>query len=989
MSWAFSITLLTLLSSLAAATPATVDFRRDVQPLFQKHCLPCHGPEKQSSGYRLDVRDIALTGGDHHAPNIQPHRAADSPLLRFVSGEDPELTMPPKGPPLPPEAVDVLCRWIDEGAPWPPEASAPVDDPRDWWSLRPLADVTPPAEGHPVDAFLRQKLAEHRLDFAPPADPVTLVRRVSFDLTGLPPTPEEQAVYLREAATDPEGAWQRLVDRLLASPRYGERWARHWLDVVHYADTHGYDKDKPRPHAWPYRDYVIRAFNEDKPYTRFVEEQIAGDVLYPGTRDGIEALGFIAAGPWDFIGHAELPEDKIDGKIARHLDRDDMVTTVTNTFLSVTAQCAQCHNHKFDPVPAEDYYALQAVFAAIDRADKPYDPDPAIARRRAELTARQKALQAEQTQRQLELQERGGPALQQLEEKLAASHKGQGQHPPEHGWHSDLRADDRTPEWVQLAFSQPVALQQLVLFACWDDFNNIGAGFGFPRRFRVEIADDPEFRHGVHVLASHENADFPNPGLVPVRIDAAARTARYVRITATRLAPRQGDFMFALAELQAWDTAGNNVAPHATLTTSSSIEAPLRWTRRNLVDGKYPTPAVDPGTLSRWQAERDAMIARVTDAAWQQRGAALAAELAQVTAELEALPPQALVYAGTVHTGTGTFTGTGANGGKPRPIYVLARGQVTAPRQEVGPGALSAIPWLPSRFELPPDHPEGERRAALARWITDPRNPLTWRSIVNRIWQYHFGTGLVATPNDFGRMGSPPSHPELLDWLARYFRDDGGSFKRLTRLLVTSDAYRQRSNVSNPAAEAIDANNRLLWRQSRRKLEAEAVRDAVLFAAGTLDLTLGGPGWQDFVIERPEHSPHYRYDLADPEDRSTWRRAIYRFIVRSQMQPFLTVLDCADPSISVAKRNESVSPAQALTLLNNGFLLTHARHFAERLEREAGSHVEEQIRRGWRIALGRDVPAAQLPRLTAYVERYGLPNFCRLLFNLNEFAFVD
>lgn len=989
MRWSLSFTLLSSLGWSAFAAPDPVDFVRDVQPLLQEHCVKCHGPEKQSGGYRLDVRDIALTGGDHHAPNILPHRAAESPLIRFVSGNDPELTMPPKGPALPSEAVDVLRRWIDQGAAWPFEASANVEDPRDWWSLRPLAEVEPPAEGHPVDAFLRQKLAEHGLDYAPPADPATLVRRVYFDLTGLPPTAEEQAAYLREAATDPEGAWLRLVDRLLASPRYGERWARHWLDVAHYADTHGYDKDKPRPHAWPYRDYVIRAFNEDKPYARFVEEQLAGDVLYPGTRDGIEALGFVAAGPWDFIGHAELPEDKIDGKIARHLDRDDMVGAVTGAFLSVTAQCAQCHNHKFDPVPAEDYYALQAVFAAVDRADKAYDPDPAIARRRAKLTARQRELQAEHTQRHQELQQRGGPALQELEEQLAAAQKSQGQHPPEHGWHSDLRADDRTPEWVQLEFPQPVALQQLVLVACWDDFNNIGAGFGFPRRFRVEIADDPEFRDHAHVLASHEEADFPNPGLVPVKIDAAGRTARYVRVTATRLAPRQSDFMFALAELQAWDTTGTNIAPQATLSTSSSIEAPHRWTRRNLVDGKYPTPAASAEAVARWQAEREALIARITDEGWRQRETELAAELAKVTSDLEALPPPALVYAGTVHTGSGTFTGTGAQGGKPRPIHVLSRGQVTAPRQEVGPGALSAVAWLPSRFELPPDHSEGERRAALALWITDPRNPLTWRSIVNRLWQYHFGTGLVATPNDFGRMGALPSHPELLDWLARHFREEGGSFKRLTRLLVTSAAYRQSSTASNAAAEAIDTNNQLLWRQNRRKLEAEALRDAVLFAAGTLDFTMGGPSWQDFVIERPEHSPHYRYDLADPEDRSTWRRAIYRFIVRSQMQPFLTALDCADPSISVAKRNESVSPAQALTLLNNGFLLTQAQHFAARLEREAGPRIEDQVRLGWRLALGREAPTERVPELAAFVKQHGRSNFCRLLFNLNEFAFVD
>lgn len=975
-------------AAFAASPEGEVDFVKEVQPLLQAHCVKCHGPDKQSGGYRLDVREIALTGGDHHAPNIMPHRAAESPLVRFISGADEDIKMPPKGQGLAPEEIGLLRRWIEQGAAWPAEASAAVDDPLDWWSLRPLADITPPADGHPVDAFLRQKLAAYGLDFAPEADARTLARRLYYDLTGLPPTTEEQEEFLRDAAADKDGAWARLVDRLLASPRYGERWARHWLDVVHYADTHGYDKDKPRPHAWPYRDYVIRAFNEGKPYARFVEEQLAGDVLYPGTRDGIEALGFIAAGPWDFIGHAELSEDKIDGKIARHLDRDDMVGAVTGAFLSVTAQCAQCHNHKFDPVPAEDYYALQAVFAAVDRTDKAYDPDPAVAQRRAALTDSQQQLRGELATMERELHDRAGPALALLEEKLAAAEKETSHRPAEHGWHSELRADEHAAEWVQLDLGQPTALDNVVLLGCWDDFNNIGAGFGFPRRFRIEASDDAAFEQNVRVLAAHDAEDFPNPGIAPVRFAAAGHTARHVRITATKLAPRQGDFMFALAELQVWATSGQNAAAGASVTASSSIEAPVRWARANLTDGTFPSSA-NGADLTRWQVEREALITRATTEAWRQRHAERTAELKTTDAALVALPEPARVFAGAVHTGSGTFAGTGANGGTPRPIHLLARGQVTAPQREIGPGALSAIAGLPARFDLPAGHSEGARRAALARWITARENPLTWRSLVNRVWQYHFGTALADTPNDFGRMGGAPSHPELLDWLARDFRDHGGSIKRLTRLIVTSAAYRQRSSIRNETAEALDTNNRLLWRQNRRKLEAEAVRDSVLMAAGTLDLTMGGPGWQDFVIERPEHSPHYRYDLADPADRSTWRRAIYRFIVRSQMQPFLTSLDCADPSIRVDKRNESVSPAQALALLNNGFLLAQARHFAERLQREGPGGTDAQARLGWRIAFGRDAPEDSLPRLVSFVETQGLPNYCRLLFNLNEFTFVD
>lgn len=319
---------------------------------------------------------------------------------------------------------------------------------------------------------------------------------------------------------------------------------------------------------------------------------------------------------------------------------------------------------------------------------------------------------------------------------------------------------------------------------------------------------------------------------------------------------------------------------------------------------------------------------------------------------------------------------------------MLARGQVTTPGKPVGPGALSALQFAPARFALPPDAGEGERRAALARWLTDPNNPLTWRSIVNRVWHYHFGRGLVDTPNDFGRNGATPTHPELLDWLAADFRDGGGSLKALHRRIVSSATYRQ-AVTTNAAAETIDSGNTLLWRQNRRKLEAEALRDAVLAASGKLDLTMGGPGWQDFVIERPEHSPHFRYDLADPEDAKTWRRSIYRFVVRSQTQPWMTSMDCADPSMRVDKRNESLSPLQALAMLNNGFIVTQARHLAARAQAERPADFPAQIARAHALALGRPPDAETGARLVAFAEAEGLPALCRLLLNLNEFTFID
>jgi cytochrome c553 len=801
-----------------------ISFERDIRPILAAHCVRCHGAQKQSGGLRLDDKASALRASISGAGN-----AAQSLLYQRITAPDGEQ-MPPVGERLSAAQIALIKAWIDAGATWSGDES-PISNLKSpasvHWAWTPIKKPAVPAISNlksqisnPIDAFILARLAQAKLRLSPAADRRTLIRRLYFDLTGLPPTPERVQQFVNDR--DPR-SYEKLVDELLASPRYGERWARHWLDVVHYGDTHGYDKDKPRPNAWPYRDYVIRAFNEDKPYARFVEEQIAGDVLYLNTRDGIEALGFLAAGPWDFIGHAELPETKIDGKIARHLDRDDMVANTIGTFTSVTVHCAQCHNHKFDPITQEDYYSLQAVFAALDRADKKYFPnDAAMTAKFNQLDGRQRDLTERKRVIERDATKAAGEAVTKLDAQIAEATKK------------------------------------------------------------------------------------PN----------------------------------------------NEVEVKA-----------LRAQRAQLVDA-----TMKPET----RAEREAYNV----------------ELAQLSKDLAAYPKPEIVYAGTVHYGTGTFGGTGANGGKPRPIYLLARGQVTTPGREASPGALAMLSFQPARFALPKDAPEGERRAALAHWITDKNNPLTWRSLVNRVWQYHFGAGLVTTPNDFGHNGAKPSHPELLDWLAAEFRDSGGSLKKLHKLIVMSATYRQTSQLTTDHRPPT-TDNTLLWRQNRRKLEAEAVRDAVLMVSGKLDLTMGGAGWQDFVIERPEHSPHYEYGLADPNDNKTWRRSIYRFIVRSQTQPWMTALDCADPSMRVDKRNESLSPLQALALLNNGFMVTQAQHFAARLEKETPNNLAAQIERAIWLAFGRAPTPTEQQKYEVFARRYGLPNLCRVLLNLNEFTFAD
>ena len=989
-SFVIILTFLAVPASAVSDPPrasAGVDFERDVKPVFAKHCAGCHGADKQKGGLRLDRKADALKGGDGGAALV-PGKPADSPLLKMVAGEDADTVMPPTGARLSPAQVATLRAWVEQGAQWPGDGSA-VANPGDWWSLRPLVKPAIPKvpgadnpAANPIDAFVLAKLKEKGLAPSPAADRRTLLRRVAYDLTGLPPTPEEFDAFLKDTSA---AAYEAVVDRLLASPHYGERWARHWLDVVHYGDTHGYDKDQPRPNAWPYRDYVIRAFNADKPYARFVQEQIAGDVLYPGTADGVTALGFIAAGPWDLIGHAEVPETKTDGKIARHLDRDDMVANAANMFVSLTVQCAQCHNHKFDPITQEDYYRFQAVFAALDRADRPYHADPVAAKRHAGLTADRAAVRKRQQELDANVKQAGGPALADLDRRIAAANQPK-QARAEHGYHSAIEPKADAVKWVQVDLGRTAELGSVVLWGCYDDFNGIGAGFGFPVRFKIEVSDDPAFAAGVATVADRTAADVPNPGTAPDKYAGGGAQGRYVRVSATKLAPRQNDFIFALAELTVADAVGNNLAAKAPVSALDTIEAPVRWQKANLTDGTAPGMG-GVEDAARLRAERAALIARVTDPATAAASAEVTAALLKLDAELAKVPPTGVVYAGTVHNGGGAaFRGTGPDGGKPRAIFVLNRGDVKTPGKEVGPGAVAGVPGVVGRFELPPTHHEGDRRAALAKWLTDPNNPLTWRSAVNRVWQYHFGRGIVATPSDFGKMGQTPSHPELLDWLAAEFRDGGGSLKKLHRLIVTSATYRQ-SSAGNAAAEKVDVGNVYLWRMTRRKLEAEAVRDAVLAVSGKLDRTPYGPAFRDFVVEHPEHSPHYEYHLHDPNDPKTHRRSVYRFLVRSKPQPFMTVLDCADPSLQVDRRTETLSPLQALALLNNGFMLAMSKHFAARVEPAGGP--AEQVTAAFCLALGRAPTAAERDALAAHVKLHGLANTCRVILNLNEFVFVD
>ncbi len=1035
--WLFSsvIACLALSEQLAAADL----FRDQVVPVVQRRCLSCHNSVDHKGGFALQsLEELSKSGF------IEPGNPKESHLLSVLKSQDGKRPLMPKnGEPLKAEEIAAFEKWITDGAKWPEgfRIEDSVITNTDWWSFKPV--VRPRVNilkseisnlksqiSNPIDAFILTKLREMKLSPSPEADRHTLIRRLTYDLTGLPTTPDEVDEFVNDS--DPT-TYERLVDRLLASPHYGERWGRHWLDVARYADTCGYDKDKLRPNAWPYRDYVIRSFNEDKPYARFVEEQIAGDVLFPGTPDGILGLGFIAAGPWDFIGHVEVPESKIDGKVARHNDRDEMVTATLNTFCSVTIQCAQCHNHKFDPFTQQHYYGLQAVFAAVDRAERPYDLDPSIEQQRRDLLAKQRDLQAKIATLDAEIRTAGGEEFARLEKEIRElTPKAQPlAKKPEYGYHSGIEASPDKTKWAQIDLGQVIEIDRIVLHACHDEFGGIGAGFGFPLRYRVDVAeaaeklarrasegskspqtDDPSLARRASV-SDQTQTDVPNPGLVPIMIDAKGTKARFVRITVPKLRERTKDFIFALAEVEVLTADGKNVALKAEVTALDSIEAPIRWGRKNLTDGIWPQ-AGDAAAITQLavlQKQHQAILDRINTPERRTLREQLDKDLKAAQQQLATLPQGRMVLAAaTDFNPQGGFQPTK---GKPRDVQVLHRGNVLQPRGAAKPGVLPILNEVHVEFSLPADHREGDRRAALAKWITRPDHTTTWRSIANRVWQFHFGQAIVESPNDFGRMGRLPSHPELLDWLASELADgcrlmaDGrdpnpstldrqptaispqptAGLKRLHRLIVTSSTYRQQSAHRDDAA-TIDGGNRFLWRMNRRRLEAEEIRDSILAVSGRMNHRMNGPGYYLFALEQTAHSPHYEYHKFDPEDVASHRRSVYRFIVRSQPDPYMTTLDCADSSQSTPLRDETLTSLQALSLLNNRLSLSMSRHFARRLGEE-NKTGPDRIDLALRLIAGRSPTDRERAEFSAYAEKHGFENLCRVLFNVSEFVFVD
>ena len=979
-------------AALVSAAPP-VDFAREIQPLLASRCLRCHGPGEKEGGLTFATRSGALAKLESDKRAIVPGDSQASEILRRITSEDPDERMPPSGPRVPAEQVAKIKAWIEAGAEWP-----------EHWAYRPLQRPMVPVVSSdvsaichtPIDRFLAAKLAEKGLQPVGEADRRTLIRRLAFDLLGLPPTPEEVAEFANDSAPD---AYERLVDRLLASPAFGERWARHWMDLVHFAETHGHDQDRPRENSWPYRDYLIRAFNADRPYARFVEQQIAGDILWPADPDSVVATGFLAAGPWDESSLRDIREDTLDREIGRYLDRDDIVTTVMSTFASSTVHCARCHDHKFDPISQADYYGLQAVFSGIEKANRPFDSDPSIAAKRKKLEARRARIATDPAAAEPIIKE------ENLGDQFAA-------------WESAVKT--KMPSWqtvemIELRSRDGSTLTRL------PDGSVLAAGTRPDKDvttvvFRTNLAEVSAIR--LEVLRDDKlpkggpgRQDNGNFHLNEVAIFSVPAMGEPQKIPCGK---RRADF-----EQQGW------VLDHAldsNPATAWAIYPAVNQSHQAILELAQPLKNAAGSTLKvelhqvhgtghllgrfrltvsgqPWgNLQNDALpanIATILATGIEKRSESQRRELAtywltQLTdQELAAAPKPQLVYSGTSQfTAEGSFRPSMG----PRKVMILTRGNLLTPTTEAQPSTLNCLPELSGKLSPADLQREGDRRVALAKWMSDPKNGLVWRSIANRLWQHHFGRGLVDSPNDFGQMGSAPSHPELLDWLAVELQEQGGSLKALHRSLVLSAAYR-RASVAPPdtaaKSAAIDGDNRLLWRQNRRRLDAESIHDAALVASDQLDRAMGGPSVKQFVLSPGVHvTPNVDYDKFPVDDPAHRRRSVYRFLFRTIPDPLMEALDCPDASQLAPQRSESVTALQALATLNDKFLVRQSEHLAQRLEGLETS-LDRRIAIAYHRLFGREPRAEELAAVRSFAQQHGVANACRVLMNSNEFLFVD
>lgn len=939
-------------ASLSAAAAADVDFARDIQPLLARRCYACHGPDTREAGLRLDDRAAATAALDSGSTAIVPGDVAASELVARVTSTDHDLQMPPEGPRLTAAEVGLLKEWIKAGAEWQAH-----------WAFRPLErPPLPPAAAaaNPVDAFIDAGLSARGLARSPEADKATLLRRATYSVTGLPPTEQEMQAFL---ADESPAAWEKVVDRLLASPHYGEHWGRHWLDLVRYAETNSFERDGAKPHVWRYRDYVIRSFNDDKPYDRFVLEQLAGDELPEPSADALIATGYYRLGLWD-----DEPADRLQ---ARYDWLDDIVSTTGQVFLGLTINCARCHDHKIDPLPQRDYYGMLAFFHNItpmgnggDQIERPLF-DGAEGRRR-------------------------------YEEAMADLNR---------------RRDDAQAAVtaVENRFRQALD-KEAAVGAVGGDLDDLS--FKFYRDSWQKLPAFDELKH---------EDEGPVPGnLFDIGVAPSLRPDNFgYAFTGFLKVPAAGAYTFSLDSddgsrltidgrtVLEYDGIHGEGSPRTATVQLAAGRRPIRLDYFQGLHGKgltvgwsgpgFAMRPLSAGPKGRGAAKLDLAKAIKTDGE-RMLGPAGIRDYEAKRAELERLKKKTVpVERALVVT---------EHGPKPPETFVFYRGNPHAepkPENRVEP-AFPAIlePPAPEIAPAPSGRSSG-RRTALAAWITSPANPLTARVLANRIWQYHFGRGIVRSPNNFGLMGDPPTHPELLDWLATELVANGWRLKSLHKTILLSRAYRA-SSQAVPESLARDPLNDASWRFDMRRLAAEEIRDSIHVASGAFNPKMFGPSIYPAIpqaVLATQSVPGKGWGNSPPEEQA--RRSVYIHVKRSLLTPILADFDLADPDASCPVRFATTQPTQALGMMNGDFLHAQARAFAERVRREAGGTNADQtaamVRRALEVALVRPATDAEVARGVALIDDLETKDgvgpgrafelYCLLVLNLNEFAYLD
>ena len=944
-----------LLGLLAAAAPAVAAdagltfFEQKIRPVLAEHCYACHsaGAKKLKGNLLLDSKAGWQKGGDSGQPAVVPGNPDASLLLRTVRHQEADLEMPPKKPRLPDAVLADLAAWIRMGAP-DPRDGAPVPVKRadkTWWSLQPLRTTF---AHEAIDGFIDAGLAGQGLARSAPAEPRDLLRRLTYDLHGLPPTAEEVDAFVAASARDPEGAYRAEVDRLLASPRYGERWGRHWLDIVRFGESNGFERNFIIDDLWPFRDYVIRSLNEDKPFDRFITEHLAGDVVGRGDPAVEVGSAFLVAGPYDDVGN----QDPVAQANIRAATLDDMVTAAGSAFLGLTINCARCHHHKFDPIPTEDYYRLKSAFEGVTHGRRVLATE---AQRRAHAQALQPLqaelarLTADRTALDQAIDRRAKAALDTLV-------------------HQRPKVD---PHGTEEAFA-PVRARH-VRFV----IHALDADFGRPAGARLSGGKLTEFEvwnaDGRNVaLASNgtraEGAssavaeDFPEAYGPQYCIDGQLGEAWFIGspavLTLSFAQPETIERIRFLNARGARDVDDSKVRGATPAEYAIEVSTDGRsWTRIASAEGRAPVSPAHALALARRAVITAEETRRLND---------LQKRLDAVQAQINRVPKLPQVWAGLF--------------AQPKePTRVHQGGDPMKPRETVVPASLSVLDQAAPAYALPASAPEGERRLALARWLVRD-NPLSARVLANRVWQHHFGTGLVDTPSDFGFLGSQPTHPELLDFLARRLLAHGWRLKPLHREILLSRSYRQSAAFRAEAAR-IDAASRLLWRFPPRRLSAEELRDTLLAVAGELRLDpMGGPGFRLYKLTQNNVSTYFPLDRHGPE---TYRRAVYHQNARASIVDLLTDFDLPDTAFAAPKRSSTTTPLQALTLLNHSFTLDMARALAARLD------PADPVGSAYRRVFQRAPSAAERQAAETLATGHGPEALGRALLNTNELLHLE